>query len=97
MRLIDADALTEQIRCNASVPWARDKVMQFAFASFVDHFHTAYNADKVVKQIEILLEAAQEFSISKDCPWHCPKEGGCNECIKQRIIEIVRKGGKEIT
>lgn len=94
MRLIDADALKEYcMRASKSDDDFR-RVSLATLASVIDAQPTAYDADKVVEQLEKLRELdACDFD-------NCPVEDiHCYDCTQKRMakraIEIVKGGGVE--
>lgn len=72
MRLIDADALIEEINKNDSLPWNLDRISQRAFVSCIEHTKTAYDVDEkpegegwnaeVFEEIIEKLEEEREYS-----------------------------------
>lgn len=61
------------------------------FINFIVQVPTAYDVDKVVEKLE--KEAVPCMAIGK-CYRSTDEEGGCEECVKRKAIEIV-KGGLE--
>lgn len=87
MRLIDADKLRWDIRNNAprNVPmWVYDTI---------DAQSTAYDVDKVVKELEELKSRVPVNRVLDNITRDCPKELG-QIIAYDRAIEIVRDGGK---
>ena len=77
MRLIDADALIEEIRNKIPVYRGRN-----TFMSFVDDMPTAYDPEKVADCLEkasTLYELSErdcEFAIRQDLALHIVRKGG---------------------
>lgn len=90
MRLIDADKLKF---CKIVQPY-KGEVIDQAFVDIldIDKIPTAYDVDKVVKQLK-------ELKTMDVCDFYdCPDDDiSCEECIRTRlvnkVIEIVKAGG----
>lgn len=80
-RLIDADKLKEAI--NSSLNTGRETFSPEIIYEAVDEQPTAFDADKVVQQLEILIE--DKCSESGD-DWYTA------ECLNE-AVEIVKSGG----
>ena len=74
MRLIDADKIIDSLG---------NSDMDFAIGAVIDEQPTAFDADKVVEQLEILIE--DKCSESGD-DWYTA------ECLNE-AVEIVKSGG----
>ena len=55
----------------------------------IDDIPTAYDAEKVVEELEVLAECNEE------CKKNFYYGQGCNACLWHKIFEIVRKGDKQ--
>ncbi len=91
MRLINADKLTEQFE-----RLKREESLAGMFAEemvkMVEEQPTAYDLDKVVKDLKELRDGNYDF----DC---CPcKETSisCDKCHMIRAIDVVRSGGYHV-
>lgn len=91
-RLIDADALIENIKKQKSDNDVHCRMCIDAIAEMVEEQPTAYDVDAVVEQIMVLHDEG-----------YCPNEDGlecvldkaCSDCYREKVADIVRKGGKE--
>ena len=79
MRLIDADKLLEELRQYHPLS------LSHGILSDIEYFPTAYDVDKVVKQLEELKETIYESYGLGNCAYVAV----CN------AIEIVKRGGVE--
>ena len=93
-RLIDADAITrstelvKKIVVHDFTPYIKaDDLIQF-----IDKLPTAYNVDKVVEQLEHLLNNFGEHC--EDWGRECTHKS-CSDCVLSHAIEIVKAGGVE--
>ena len=94
MRLIDADELLARIRLNYN---SHQNVSAGAIKDIIDTTATAYDVDKVVKELE------QREKTSKECYVEAMTEGSngsasrfCGEkWAYNNAIKLVRKGGVE--
>lgn len=86
MRLIDADELIKDRVSNDSV------VIAAKCAS------TAYDVDKVIRQINDAIAETPLYN-HKYCGTveaeHCVRYEGCEDCMAERMIEIIKSGGIE--
>lgn len=86
MRLIDADAITEskELARKVKVINLDPYINVNDLLEFIDNLPTAYNVEKVVEQLEDMIQPCYE----------CKED--CNEkCVIEKAIDIVRNGGKE--
>lgn len=92
MRLIDADVLKSNLtlvdeKCS----------LQNTLLDIIDKHVTAYDIDKVVEQLEKMLENDVEYKY-KRCRTvgdeGCAKYIACEYCILQGALEIIKAGGK---
>lgn len=88
MRLIDADEL-KNILTVAEYPC----VLQTALVGIIDTQPTAYDVDKVVKQLEE-VEKIMTSPVNKDCFGEECRASDCTVCLISKAIEIVKAGGK---
>lgn len=84
MRLIDADALIEQMK---------GMNMLFSPKIVIDNMPTAYDIDKVVEELKTNSEGYQKYYYP-DEDYECGFENGC-EYAFGKAIEIVKQGLKE--
>ena len=84
MRLIDADAF---------IKYANDKLDLFAdeLTGMINEQPTAFDAEKVVVQLMVIHEEGFCPSDSLECVL----DKACSDCYREKITEIVRKGGVE--
>lgn len=92
-RLIDADALCEKIRKRYD-GYMLDEggCAPIDFENMVDDMPTAFDTEKVVEELMIIHDEG-----------YCPNEDGlecildkaCSDCYREKIIDIVKKGGVE--
>ena len=91
MRLIDADALIEAIQqhmVKINSLFEEEKTV----VEIIEEQPTAFDTEKVVEQLMIIHDEG-----------YCPNEDGfecildktCSDCYREKIIDIVKKGGVE--
>ena len=90
-RLIDADTLCEKIR-KIYDGYMLDEggCAPIDFENMVDDMPTAFDTEKVVEQLMVIHDEG-----------YCPNEDGlecvldktCSDCYREKIIDIVKKGG----
>ena len=83
MKLIDADKLKEAI--NSSLNTGRETFSPEIIREAIDEQPTAFDLDKVIEQLEMLIE--DKCSESGD-DWYTA------ECLNE-AVEIVKRGGVE--
>ena len=100
MRLIDADLLKENI-LKWLKPSAPDETEMIEVTDAlistmieIDEQPTAYDADKVVEQLEE-IKKIMTSSVSVDCFEGECKYQDCTRCVASRAIKIVKGGGVE--
>lgn len=100
MRLIDADLLKENI-LKWLKPSAPDETEMIEVTDAlistmieIDEQPTAYDADKVVEQLEE-IKKIMTSSVSVDCFEGECKYQDCTICVASRAIKIVKGGGVE--
>ncbi len=85
MRLIDADKFKGKVIASHTgsgvIKWVA-----------IDDVPTAYDPDKVVKQLEE-VEKIMTSPVSQDCFGEECKASDCTVCLISRAIEIVKGGG----
>ena len=85
-RLIDADELKETL-LKFNYTTAHNQIFRY-----IDQQPTAFDTEKVVEQLMIIHDEG-----------YCPNEDGlecvldkaCSDCYREKIIDIVKKGGVE--
>ena len=82
-RLIDADKLIEDIE-----EIARTDMMKVLVESWINEQPTAYNVDKVVEQLEGLVEDREEDIINDEYTF-----GECS--AYESAIRVVKEGGRD--
>lgn len=83
MRLIDADTLLKKI--NGEENQRADKLMREWYAAMVSEQPTAYDVDKVMKQLEGLEKRNNEKDLCRFTEGY--------DCAIDEAIEIVKSGG----
>lgn len=92
-RLIDADTLCEKIRkIYDGYMLDESGCAPIDFENMVDDMPTAFDTEKVVEQLMVIHDEG-----------YCPNEDGlecvldkaCSDCYREKIIDIVKKGGVE--
>lgn len=94
MRLIDADLLKKNCKCSGKFEDNFQCVPLSTLSKVIDNQPTAYDADKVVKQLEE-IKRMMESNISPDCFREECIEADCTVCLAGKVIEIVKGGGNE--
>ena len=59
---------------------------------------TAYDVDKVVEQLDNLIKPTEQYRHSfcgTVTDEHCTKYNGCEYCITEQILRIIKSGGIE--
>lgn len=88
-RLIDADKLKADLEKAISKNEDMDCLDFLRVASVIDAQPTAYDPDKVVKQLE-------EIRVKKTCNKEkCDEKELCRICVVDDAIEIVKAGGAD--
>ena len=85
MRLIDADKIIDSLG---------NSDMDFAIGAVIDEQPTAFDADKVVEQLEE-VEKIMTSPVTKDCFGEECRASDCTVCLISKAIEIVKGGGVE--
>ena len=89
MRLIDADALIEEIRNKIPVYRGRN-----TFMSFVDDMPTSYDSEKVVAEVMEITSRIFDYCKEIDNNLPADERTGYNMLEDINLLrEIVRKGG----
>lgn len=91
-RLIDADKLKEAI--NSSLNTGRETFSPEIMCEAVDEQPTAFDADKVIEQLEE-VEKIMTSPVTKDCFGEECRASDCTVCLISKAIEIVKGGGVE--
>lgn len=84
-RLIDADKIIDSLGGSD---------MDFAVGAVIDEQPTAFDADKVVEQLEE-VEKIMTSPVTKDCFGEECRASDCTVCLISKAIEIVKGGGVE--
>lgn len=102
MRLIDADALMEQYGLKDATKYGNkdseqqahsySTLMLYEIADMIEDAPTAYDVEKVVEQICTLHE--EGYCPSEDSE-ECVLSKTCSDCYREKVMDIVRAGGKE--
>ena len=90
-RLIDADALlqefeTENVARNSDI-WHITGIK-----AFIENAPTAFDTEKVVEQ---LMNIHDEGYCPNEDVLECVLNKACSDCYREKIIDIVKKGGVE--
>ena len=87
MRLIDADDFKKflQALCKAGAPY--EGVVQL-----LDKQPTAFDTEKVVEKLMIIHD--EGYCPSEDS-LECVLNNSCSDCYREKIADIVKKGGVE--
>ena len=85
MRLIDADAFEK------SVMFGDEEDIQDVIYALRD-YPTAYDPDKIVKQLEE-VEKIMTSPVNKDCFGDECRASDCTVCLISKAIDIVKGGG----
>lgn len=89
MRLIDADKIKFTEYVNGDITVSKEEIQNMP---------TAYDVDKVIERINCIIAPTQEC-IHQFCGTvkarHCIKYENCEDCMAERMIEIVKSGGVE--
>ena len=95
MRLIDADSLL--VNMDKGIQATAREYLKF-YRMAVNDEPTAYDVDKAVEQIKEEIAEMPEYK-HKFCESveveHCMQCKKCEDCMAERIIEIVKSGGIE--
>lgn len=99
MRLIDADTLAERIKIHKiNVKCGSVKINEvYGLAhdhiiDLVNNQPTAYDVDAVVEQIMVLHD---EGYCPNEDELECVLDKACSDCYREKVADIIRKGGKE--
>lgn len=102
MRLIDADALLQEIE-GLSVHITGLRSGKGALSNFMNEYRktvlriideqpTAFDTEKVVEQLMIIHD---EGYCPNEDSLECVLDKTCSDCYREKIIDIVKKGGVE--
>lgn len=94
MRLIDADLLKKNCKCTGKFEDEFKCVSLSELAKVIDNQPTAFDADKVVEQLEE-VEKIMTSPVTEDCFGEECRASDCTICIISKAIEIVKGGGVE--
>ena len=89
MRLIDADKLKTDLEKAISKNEDMDCLDFMRASSVIDDHPTAYDPDKVVKQLDRISDEMNDMILDADCPQYYD---GYEDGV-QKAIEIVKAGG----
>ena len=106
MRLIDADALLDQYGLKDATKYGNkdaeqqahsySTLMLYEIADMIEDAPTAYDVEKVVSELENIKTGGDCRHKCKYYDWSVGAcEGHCEDYVRERAIEIVRKGGVE--
>ena len=105
MRLIDRDLLLSEIEKSREKNPHKDSKIRANHTIEHDHIAhlvleqpTAYNVDKVVEQLDNLIKPTEQYRHSfcgTVTDEHCTKYNGCEYCITEQILRIIKSGGIE--
>lgn len=90
--LIDADKLKADLEKAISKNEDMDCLDFLRIASVIDKQPTAYDLEKVVKQLEE-VEKIMTSPVNKDCFGEECRASDCTVCLISKAIEIVKGGG----
>lgn len=91
-RLIDEDKLKADLEKAISKNEDMDCLDFLRIASVIDKQPTAYDPEKVVKQLEE-VEKIMTSPVNKDCFGEECRASDCTVCLTNKAIEIVKGGG----
>ena len=91
-RLTDADKLKADLEKAISKNEDRDCLDFLRIASVIDKQPTAYDSEKVVKQLEE-VEKIMTSPVNQDCFGEECRASDCTVCLISKAIEIVKGGG----
>jgi len=93
-RLVDADSvklmLSELLEAAQKERFTAEDAISHA-VSWIDNIATAYDAEKVVEQLMVVHD--EGWCPSDDL--ECVLDKTCSDCYREKITDIVRKGGAE--
>lgn len=93
MRLIDADALKKDLK---SVTLSNGTLLNTnTVLLLLDKYPTTYDVDKVVEELDEII-CPKRLYFCRVSKGGCNKSDdvGCIDCVIQKAIEIVKRGGK---
>lgn len=91
-RLTDADKLKADLEKAISKNEDMDCLDFLRIASVIDKQPTAYDSEKVVKQLEE-VEKIMTSPVNQDCFGEECRASDCTVCLISKAIEIVKGGG----
>lgn len=95
MRLIDADEFLKYLGLGSKEA-RRKNFREIITFEDIEEQPTAYDVDKVVKQINEEISKTPEYkhkfceSVKEE---HCSQYESCEDCMAEMMIEIVKSGG----
>ena len=90
--LISRSALMQSLRNNVLVDVTPN------LEQAIEEQPTAYDVDKVVEQLDNLIKPTEQYRHSfcgTVTDEHCTKYNGCEYCITEQILRIIKSGGIE--
>lgn len=90
--LISRSALMQSLRNNVLVDVTPN------LEQVIEEQPTAYDVDKVVEQLDNLIKPTEQYRHSfcgTVTDEHCTKYNGCEYCITEQILRIIKSGGIE--
>ena len=90
--LISRSALRQSLRNNVLVDVTPN------LEQAIEEQPTAYDVDKVVEQLDNLIKPTEQYRHSfcgTVTDEHCTKYNGCEYCITEQILRIIKSGGIE--
>ena len=90
MRLIDADALIEEIKTKMPQGGARG-----VFRAFIDDAPTVYDVEAVVAELDSIEDCVCNVLKCENCKHYssCYDSGVAERALINKAIDIVKKGG----
>ncbi len=93
MRLIDADALLAKVRQIDFLKAPNStKISACEIMAIINKQPTVFDTEKVVEQLMIIHD---EGYCPNENDFECVLDKTCSDCYREKIIDIVKKGGVE--
>ena len=106
MRLIDADELKNVLVKHFDAYFNENGRLMYSdhictsddvsdLFNLIDKQFTAYDTDKIVKQIENIKVSKDSNGVVNGCNQDICCSDDCLKCLKKKVIEIIKGGGKD--